>query len=202
MTPAQLTTLKNDLAANVNTVLINGVATAINAVPHGAQNAQSIADWYNLFPGTDYFVWDSKADAFAIFNGVLFANYTPNDAATETLIDGNRAMRCQIKQGNIALLLQGRTTFDATRVNLRSALNDATTNLPSGAAGVSRSGGWSGILPILSRKANNVEKVFSFDDGAGIGNTITDPRGANTNPDGVGFEGQISATEVLGAWAT
>lgn len=198
LTPTQQTALLADIAANTATA--PGTAGQIKDLAHTPDNAFAVAAWYNLFPASDYFVWHSVADAFAIFNNVLFANYTPNDAAAETLIDGNRAMRCQIKQGNIALLLQGRTVFDATKTNLRSALNDATTNLPSGAGGASRSGGWSGILPILSRKARNAEKLFATDDGAGIGNTITDPRGANTNPDSPGYEGTISDADVRAAW--
>lgn len=201
-TPAQKTTFKADRAANTATIqaTVQGQSSlqtvAIKDVTDLADNYLAISAWYNQLAAPDYFVWRKDVPVVDILDKVTFVNYTPNDSATETLIDGNRAMRCQIKQGNITLLFQNRSAFDSTKVNLRSALNDATTNLPSGAAGVSRSGGWSNILPILSRKTLNVEKLFVVDDGVGIGNTTTDPRGANTNPDMAVFEGTISENDV------
>lgn len=61
LTAAQLQTLKADLAANTNTVTINGVATAVNAVPHGPDNAQQIANWYNGTAAPSFWVWLGNA---------------------------------------------------------------------------------------------------------------------------------------------
>jgi hypothetical protein len=128
LTAAQQAALKADIAANAATIpagqpWTNGFAgVQVKNVPNTPDGNATLAGFYNQTAAPDYFVWDRAADAFAIFNQVTFANYTPNDAAAETLIDGNRAMRCQIKQGNIALLLQGRTSFDAQRRDHEPAL--------------------------------------------------------------------------------
>jgi hypothetical protein len=197
MTAAQQATLGTDIGNNANT--IGGVQ--IKNLTHTPDNAVAVAAWYNQFPASDYYVWNSAVKVVDILNNVTFVNYTPNDSPTGTdIVYNNRAFNVQIKQQNLALLFLNRTTFDATRVNLRSALNDATTNLLTGTSGASRSGGWSNILPILSRKATNGEVLFATDDGAGIGNTTTDPRGANTNPDAPGFEGLVSDADVRAAW--
>lgn len=205
LTTAQLQALRADVAANTAAIPAGypwsgGFAgTQVKDVPAGPDGDAAVAGWYNLPPAGDYYVWDSRVPILSILNLVTWANYTPNDAPSETLIWNNRAFGCQIKQTNLQLLFVGRTTFDASKVNLRSALNDATTNLPTGASGASRSGGWSGILPVLSRKASNVEKLLAVDDGAGIGNNQGDARGANTNPDLAAFEGAITGDDVRDA---
>jgi hypothetical protein len=201
LTLAQYNALVADIQANTNTVPINGVLTQIKNVPMSPDNAAAVAGWYNQLPATDYFVWNSAVDVLAILNGITFTNYTPNDAPpvgpSTDLTYQNRAFLLAIKQTNLQLLFIGRATFDATRVSLRAALNDATTNLLSGTNGASRSGGWTAILPVLSRKATNAEKLFAVDDGAGIGNTTTDPRGASTNPDSPTFQGVLSGSDIL-----
>jgi hypothetical protein len=198
LTSAQLTALSTDIDANTATA--PGTQGQIKDLEHTADNAFAVAVWYNQYPAADFYVWDKAVSTEVIFDKVTFANYTPTDAADATVTYTNRAMLLQTKQMNLQLLLQGRSTFNATKLNQRAGLNDATTSLPSGTAGASRSGGWSAILPILSRKANNVEKLFAVDDGAGIGNVTTDPRGANTNPDLAVFEGTISDTDVRAVW--
>jgi hypothetical protein len=186
LTQGQLATLRAWLDANAAGVQDEEAAALLNAPA-----------------APDYYVWRRDVPAVDIFDKVVFANYTPNDSPTETLIYNNRALLAQTKQLNMQLLLQNRVTFDASKTNLRTALNDATTNLPTGANGVNRSGGWSAILPILSRKATVGEKLYAVDDGAGTGNTTSDPRGAQTNPDNFGtgsdgmpLEGRITAQNV------
>ena len=198
LTAAQLTTLGNDIAANTNTA--PGTSGAIKDLAHDADNAFAVAAFYNLFPASDYFGWRDDVPIGDVYNTVTWANYTPQDPADSTVLYQNRALLCQTKQMNLQLLLQGRTTFDAGRTNLRTGLNDATTSIPSGAGGINKSGGWANILPNLSRKLMNGEKVFAFDDGVGTGNTITDPRGASTNPDGVGYKGLIDPADIRAIW--
>jgi hypothetical protein len=198
MTPAQLSALATDIAANTATAL--GTTGQIKDLAHSEDNAFAVAAWYSLAAVPDYFVWGKDIPASLIFDAVMWANYTPADAADSTVLYQNRAMLIQTKQMNLQLLLQGRAVFDASKKNLRSGLNDATTNLPSGVLGASRSGGWATILPFLSRKANSIEKLFAIDDGAGIGNTTTDPRGASTNPDAAVIEGNLTTNDVKEAW--
>lgn len=198
LTSAQLTTLATDIAANTNTA--PGTSGQIKDLAHTPDNAFAVATWYSQVASPAYYVWRNDVPVPDILDKLTFTNYTPNDSPDNTNTYNNRCFTVQIKQQNLALLFLGRETFDATKVNLRAGLNDATTNLLTGAAGAVRSGGWANILPILSTPATNVEKLFAADDGAGIGNTTTDPRGANTNPDARGYFGGLTDADVRQAW--
>lgn len=198
LTNQQKIDLAADIAANTNTA--PGTTGQIKNLAQNADNAFAVAAWYSGVAFPNYFVWSDAVSVDDIEDAVTWANYTPADAADSTVLYQNRAMLIQTKQLNLQLLLQGKQTFDATKKNRRAGLNDATTNLPSGASGVNRSGGWAGILPVLSRVATNAEKLFAVDDGAGIGNTTTDPRGASTNPDLAAYEGGLSDADVRGVW--
>jgi hypothetical protein len=189
LTTAQQTALKANILADGTLAPLVGTA----------DGRQAIADAYNALAAPDYFVWSTSVAVNDIFDNVTWANFTPQATPDTTVQWTNWSLACQGKQFNLQTILSGRTTLDASKTNIRAGLNDATTNLPSGAAGASRSGGWTAILPILSRKAKRIEKLFAIDDGAGIGNTITDPRGASTNPDKMVYEGTISATDVQNA---
>lgn len=189
LTQAQETALKADILADGTLSPLTGTA----------DGRLAIANAYNATAVPDYFVWATNVAVNDIFDNVTWANFTPADPADNTVTWSNRSLSCQGKQFNLQTILSGRTTLDASKTNIRAALNDATTGLPSGASGASRSGGWTSILPILSRKARRIEKLFAIDDGAGIGNTVTDPRGAQTNPDKLVYEGTISATDVQNA---
>src|SRR5690242_4478781 len=131
LTTAQKTTLKNDLTANTNTVLINGVATAINVVPHGAQNAQTIADWYNLLCAVDFFGNYAEVPLSAVKGAIAFKNYTPTDPVPtadvlSATIHMARSLFAQTFQLSLNNLFITGATFDATNATLVSALKDAT----------------------------------------------------------------------------
>lgn len=202
LTAAQLATLATDIAGNAATVPAGRpfAGTAIGALPHTADAAFEVALWYSGLAAPDYFVWRTEVPVQDVFDQITWANFTPTDAPDNTVTYQNRAVLCQTKQMNLQLMLQGRDRVDASKKNIRAGLNDATTNLPSGAAGALRSGGWAAVLTVLMRKALRVEKLFALDDGAGIGNTTTDPRGNSTNPDAMGHEGSLDAADVRAAW--
>lgn len=200
LTAAQLQTLKTDIAANVNQ--IGGVA--IKDMPVNDDAAFAIAAWYSAIATPDFFVFRSNVATQELFDQITWANYTPQDAIAS---DGSnsalwtaRSMACQGKQFNLQILLQGQSSFNAGRITQRAGLNDATTNLPSGASGASRSGGWTAILPILRRQAVRIEKLFAVQT-SGVGVTNTDALGATTNPALLVFEGSISYQDVAQARA-
>lgn len=188
LTTTQLQALKADIAAD----------PVLSLVPNTADGNQQVADAYNAPASPDFFAWQTAVPAGDIYDQVTWANYTPQDAADSTVLYQNRAMLCQTKQMNLQLMLQGRDSFNAARSTLRGGLNDATTNLPSGASGANRSGGWANILPVLRRKARRVEKLFAVST-TGVGNNGADPLGAMTNPALMVVEGTISAADVLNA---
>lgn len=185
LSPAQLPALKAAILAD----------PVLSQLDHSADSHNAIADAFNLPASPDYHVWRTNVPVESILDQITWANYTPSDAPDITVLFQNRAMLCQTKQMNLQLMFVGRSSFDASRPNLRSGLNDATTNLPSGANGASRSGGWANILPVLKRLASRAEKLYSSP-GSGTGNNGADARGASTNPDMLVFEGQISLSDV------
>jgi hypothetical protein len=200
LTPAQITALKANLAANTNTVTINGQPVAIKDVPQGGQNAQTIADWYATTASPAYYVFRTDIPPQEIFDQVTWANYTPSDAPDNTVTWSNRSLSCQGKQFNLQILLSGgQTAINAARVNVRAGLNDATTSLPSGASGASRSGGWAGILTILRRSASWAEKLFSVAT-TGVG-TDGGALGTATNPAVMTITEPITGQDVIDAWA-
>ena len=210
LSTSQLQTLKSDLAANTNTVLINGVATAINAVPQGYQNAGTVAAWYNQTAAPAYYVIRTDAPVSDIFNNIAWPNFTPNFTVTTstTAQSANQAMvaslLCQGKQMNLQNMLIGRTTFDATRANEAAGLKDATTALPAGANFANIAAGWTNIIPVLGRQATYAEKLFVT---AGANTAVpvlydgTSAQGASGNPALMGFEGALQAQDILNAWA-
>lgn len=201
LTPAQKTALKADIAANTNTIPVgqpwtNSFANAqINAIPNDSGGNATIAGWYSQVASPDFNVLRSNVPTDDIYDAITWANYTPQDVPDNTVTYQNRAMLCQTKQINLQLLLQGRTTFNAGKLTQRSGLNDATTNLPSGASGASRSGGWTAILPILRRLALRIEKLFAVQT-SGVGVVNAGDLGATTNPALLIYEGTISGDDV------
>lgn len=188
LTAAQLQALKAAIAAD----------PVLAAYPATADGNYAVAGAFNLVAAPDYYVWRTDAPVDSILDAITWSNYTPQDTPDNTVTYQNRAMLCQTKQINLQLLLQGRELFNAAKPTLRGGLNDATTNIPSGAAGVSRSGGWTAILPLLRRLATRAEKLFSVA-GSGVGNNGANPRGDSSNPDVMAFEGFITEGDVAQA---
>lgn len=172
LTPAQKTTLKNHVAANTNTVSVNGgTPVAINTLPINGDTLQVIAAWYNLTAAPEYRVWRHDVSVSEILDKVNYTNFTPNDdpnqsTATLAQVWENRAMLIQIKQRNLQLLLQGLERFNATKGTLRNGLQDCTESLPSGNNGNARNGGWTNIQPVLSRPVTNAERLYSTGTGS------------------------------------
>lgn len=201
LTATQKAALKTDLAANTATVLIGGTPTQIKDVPHTPDAAFAVAAWYNLAASPAFFVWRPDVSVDLILNGLNYANFTPNDTpAQATEVNGqtweNRAMLVQIKQINLQLMIQGRTTFDATKANLRTGLQDATEFLPTGNNGNNRAGGWNAILPSLSRAATSGEKLFAT---GGDGQQAT-PATPGVDEDGRPALGNLTPQEITQAW--
>lgn len=199
MTPQQLTALKNDIAANNNQLTIgSSPPTAIKDLPNNGDINFEIANWYNGVASPDFNVFRTSVSMDDIFDQIIWANFTPQDVADGTALWTNRSLACQGKQFNVQIMLQGRIAFNATKINQRAGLNDATTNIPSGASGANKSGGWAGILVILRRLANRVEKLFAVQT-SGVGVTGGDALGAATNPALMAVEGKITGDDVTAA---
>jgi hypothetical protein len=167
----------------------------LNALPLSGDADQQIADAFNAVQ-PDFFVWSTSVDVGSILDAINWPNLTPNDPpaqGTQLLAQTweNRAMVCQIKQTNLQLMLQGRTTINASRPNVRAGLNDALTNIPSGLNGANQNGGSGAVQAVLARKATRAEKLFANVVG---GNGATAATAAT-----LVFEGAITLQDVDGA---
>lgn len=190
LTSAQNATLKTNIQANAATVLINGTATAINAVPISPDNCAQIAGWYNLPASPAFTVW-RDLPMETILDTISFQNMTPVDAvpAVDLTIQTwiARSLACQGKQFNLQNLTIGRSTAPMKRTNYRAGMQDALTNIPAGAAGALISANWVGVRDGAKFSATNAEKLYA----TGTGSTAS--------PADLVVEGAITGSDVLTA---
>lgn len=174
MTPAQLVTLKAAIIADPN-------LTAWAAANESGQIAGYLA------ADSTFVVWKTSTPTADIYDNITWANLTPNDAPDGTQIWANRDYACQSKQLNLQILLQGVSSINSSKSNIRSGLQDGLSNVPSGAAGVLVSAGWFAVKSIMTRKANKLEVIFA----TGIGTAAT--------PGNLVVEGIPSNEDILAA---
>lgn len=198
LTASQKTALKTDISTNTNTVLINGVPMAIDAVPVSPDNCQAIANWYNQPAGSGFLIFNSAIPNQQVWNQVLFAAFTPNDAVTSANAQEWTAwsMSCQGKQFNLANMLQPGASFNAGLLDYRKGLKDALTSLPSGTGGATQDGGWNATLNItpnvLVKTASNIEVLFAV--------ATTGPLAGGTNALGTGGTSGTTSNVALAVY--
>ena len=153
MTPSQLATLKSAILAETAPAFVT---------LRQANNEQGMADYYNADSGS--VVWQTEAPVSAVQDAIDYTAYTPNGTIDGTAAVTNRLLAAQTKQINLQLMLQGKTTLDATPNRVRAALLDATTNLPTGTNGAIQSAaGTDGarVLNALTRPATRGERLYT-----------------------------------------
>lgn len=170
LTSAQLTTLKNDIAANTNTPSDGSVyaSTPINQIPNNDDGNTAIAGWYSKVASPTFYVYRTNVPIDDIRDQINWSNMTPADAPDGTQTWLNRATAAQGKQFNLQLLLTSSTgTINAAKPNIRAGLTDALTNFPTGTGGALLSGGWGTVRDnALARAALRIEKLFATGSGA------------------------------------
>lgn len=179
LTSAQMATVKADILANND----------LNSQPNNQDGAFEIARLYNLIASPDFLVWRTEAPTADIFDAITWANFTPDDAADNTVTFTNRAMLIQTKQMNLQNMLIGRGAIDASKVNVRTGLRDAVIALPSGTGGAAKTaGGASGITVMTAcvRKATRLEKLLA----------TSAPALGGVTASIMGFEGSVSYDEI------
>lgn len=205
LTPAQLTTLAADIAANANTA--PGTTGPISALAHTHDNAFAVAAWYNLTATPNFFGYYSTVPVAAIRGAIQWKKMTPADAipTTPTLtvqVWQARNQMCQTLQFNIELLLglSSSGTIDATPNRIAQGFNDALSAVPSAAGGANQDAGWAipnGVQSVLNRKGTNAEKLFAdVTNGTGANNTGTTTGPASFGP----FEGDVQPGDINGIW--
>ena len=152
LTPAQRTTLKAAIVADnpANVLYVAG-------------DLSGLAAYYNTTASPNFHVYRTAVPVQDINDNVTWANFTPADAPDSTQLWLNRATAAQGKQFNLqTLLLSAGGFLNATKANVRQALTDALTNLPTGAGGALVSGGWGTVRDNgLARLGSRLEKLFA-----------------------------------------
>lgn len=139
------------------------------AKPNIADGNSEIAQAMNQPASPAFIVWNEAASLDAVQEAVKWANLTPADAPDGSGTWANRSLACQGKQFNLQMILTRPSGFlrgDLTRV--RDGLQDALTNVPSGASGAPVDAGWlgaTGVRVALQRSATVAEKVLSSGNG-------------------------------------
>jgi len=156
LTNPQRTTLHNDILAipALAPILIDSQSPIFGSF-------SLLMDWYNAASAPAFYVYRRDVPTDEIFDQVIWANMTPNTAPDNTQLWANRSLACQGKQFNLQTLLVGRATIDAAKASLRSGLQDALTDLPSGTGSNVRQAGWTQVTAILARVATRGEKLFA-----------------------------------------
>lgn len=156
LTTDQYTALKNAILAD----------SVLNQLPASNANSQTIADAFNAPASPVAQVWSKNVLADRIHNTIDDTKYTPADAPDGTVLYQNRTNVILIKQMNLQTKILGRTSLDATQPLLRTALKDATTQVPAGNGGANVNPGGAGGANVLGaclrvKTATRFEKLLS-----------------------------------------
>lgn len=179
LSPAQLATLKADVAANTATIDLAGVQVQIkDTVNTGDVNAE-VAKWYNLTVSPAYWIWKSFVRDREIYE------VTTDDATSwswTTFIGRSQGERDAWRQ----------------MVNMAGGMNPSLASVRAGVADIfSGAGGLNQrthLLTLGRRLPTNVEKLFAVATVGGVGN-----RGSTTNPDTMAFEGKLFGDDITAA---
>lgn len=196
LSPAQLQTLKSDLAANASTVLINGQPVAIKDVPAGPQNADTVAAWYVGDASPAFWVWRSA---------ITRQNVLYSISDLPSVFDFGAFKSQQLpEQGTWREMFMG-DNVNPSLLNFRNGV----FNVFSGSA--PQNAQRAHIFAICRRVAARIEKLFAVApaDAGGItvsannGNTLASALGSTANPGLVApaaFRDVFSGSDVLAAW--
>ncbi len=171
LTDPQKATLKADINANTNTILVAGVQTQIKDTVNNGDINVDVAAWYNL-PTASFWVWRSFVRDQDIYS------LTTVDATTWswTIFIGRS---------------QGERDAWRQMVNMAGGLNPSLTSVRAGVADIFSGAGGAAqrthLLTIGRRLATNAEKLFS----TGTGDTA--------NPATMTYEGPVIGGDITAA---
>lgn len=160
LTPSQSATLRAAITAT----------PAWSAVPNNSDGHVTLAQILNTPAVPTFSVWRTDCRVEDIYNAINWAAYTPVDAVLsgdsgDTLHRKNGwLLSIQVKQMNLQIMTQGRSTLNTAFVNVRAGLRDAVIQVPAGSGGASVSpGGASGVnvLAACVRNATEGERVLA-----------------------------------------
>ncbi len=168
-----------------------------NTIQNDEDGDFAIRDLLNAISSTAFKVWNTETPVTEIVNAVFWDRYTPNSAnypipsaEPDLTVWRSRLQLSQTKRDNLWALLDVTNGFvNASKSNIRLALQDAVISIPTGVAGASVSaGGANGanVLNACTRDAKVIEQVLN------TGNQTTGTVTAAI----MGFVGDITKEDV------
>lgn len=152
LTQAQLVTLKAHIIANADPDVIAALAI---------RNDNGIRDLYNRESVPTFTVWKTTVPVHEIFDAIVWANMTPSSVPDATALWTNRNLQCQSKQLSLQTIVIGRDALNTAKVNIRQALQDALTAIPSKADGSNQNAGWAAVNALMKRAASIFEVIYA-----------------------------------------
>lgn len=191
LTTPQKTTLSTNILANTavatlpdgsGTFVINTVNTV---APHDPTYQQAIANWYNGFPVTDYWIWNDSLAESDVYDLLT-------DIATSWKWATYKTQSITEQGAWSKMFMGGNCNF--AHLNNRVGVDDIFGGTANGNAQRTH------ILAVGRRKATNLEKLFAVIVTAPPANTGNDGvvgnRGKTTNPDVSVFSGIAKLLQV------
>lgn len=179
LSPAQMTTLLADIAANTATVVVGGVTVQINQIgaagkpPKGTDSAAEVAAWYNTAASPSWTAWRklvALAEIAGAINGTELAGLSSlNNTRLQTIIT----------------LISAAGGLNASLADQRQFFDD----IFSGSGGTTTR---AQLLALWKRLATRLQKLFSSGTGS-------DASPATTGA-GVGDTFSVAADEIRVAW--
>lgn len=192
LTPAQLQTFRDAIAANTNTIPAGQpwsgtfAGTAVQNVPHTDDGAIAVAGWYSQVRVPDLWAFSSEVKVEAIIKSI---------SPSEYLVLASQATTTNLHHNGIELLLRN-GVLRPSSAEVRTWL---TTLFPAGTAPTTRTN----ILNACSRKQTYFEALFAVNatgPGGGNGSAQNAAQNLGSDKNGNPIEGGVTADEVLAAW--
>ena len=187
MTTAQKQAFKVDMAANANTVLINGLATPINSLTTPQTQttvaAAAVATFYNQIASPSFTVWTGLTSTNIVGMAIKMSDLGNLTTANSTRLQTSFQVRPN--------------GFDSSNQDDRALFGGLFS--VAGASGTR-----SNLLTAWQRLATFFEKIFATGTGTAVnGDLNTDGSVSGTgSPATLVLNGQISGQDVLNAWAS
>ena len=174
--------LKADIAANNNTVLINGQPVAIKNVVPSPDNDAAIAAWYNLTAGPAFWAWFNSSSLAAVGMAIKMSDVGNLTTANSTRLQTSFLVR----PGGFSPAVQDDRALFGGLFSVAGA-----------------SGTRANLLAIWQHKVSNAEKLFA----TGAGTQVTGDLNADGTvtagaPATLSEEGALTPAEVAAAFSS
>ncbi len=187
LSQAQLTALKNDIAANTNTIQFGPNTVQIKDLPNNPDANVEIAAWYNGTATPTFWVWRPDISRSEVYHATSPASTTWNWATYKAQSITEQNAWTQMFMGDVGPIGQ---------VNFRAGIAAIFTGSQS------QTDQRNHCFACGRRAASRAEKLLStavVNPPANTGNTSGDAQGSATNPNNITLSGSLTGDDVTNA---